>query len=156
MSDYENYNDNLAFEPKSADDLNKQERQSDVLISAIELCEKLEKQLEIAVKALEKYANTPTYDWIDSQKAAQEALAKIKELYQEPEPEWNYIIKNKCLCWFWDDNFKEACVGILGGVYEGLRLKYALRDEKGDKIQCRNCRPVRRDEVTFYEDKKDE
>lgn len=39
-----------------------------------------EKKLEIAVKALEKYANTPTYDWIDSQKAAQEALAKIKEI----------------------------------------------------------------------------
>lgn len=39
----------------------------------------LQEKLEIAVKALEKYANTPTYDWIDSQKAAQEALAKIKE-----------------------------------------------------------------------------
>lgn len=75
------------------------------------------------------------------------------ELYQEPEPEWNYIIKNKCLCWFWDDNFKESCVGILGGVYEGLRLKYALRDEKGNQVQCRNCRPVRRDEITFYEDR---
>ena len=48
--DYEN---NLAFEPKSADDLNKQERQSDVLISAIERCERLEKQLKIAVEALE-------------------------------------------------------------------------------------------------------
>lgn len=40
----------------------------------------LEKKLEIAVKALEKYANIPTYDWIDSQKTAQEALAKIKEI----------------------------------------------------------------------------
>lgn len=40
----------------------------------------LEKKLEIAIKALEKYANTPTYDWIDSQKTAQEALAKIKEI----------------------------------------------------------------------------
>lgn len=78
------------------------------------------------------------------------------ELYQEPEPDWDYIIKNKCLCFFWDDNFKEACVGILGGVYEGLRLKYALRDEKGNQVQCRNCRPVRRDEVTFYEDKRDD
>ena len=51
------YDNNLAFEPKSADDLNKQERQSDVLISAIERCEKLEKQLKIAIKALESYAN---------------------------------------------------------------------------------------------------
>lgn len=83
-------------------------------------------------------------------------IGNVWELYQEPEPDWDYIIKNKCLCFFWDDNFKEACVGILGGVYEGLRLKYALRDEKGEQIQCRNCRPVRRDEVTFYEDRKDE
>lgn len=45
---------------KSADDLNEQKRESDVLISAIEKCEKLEKQLEIAVEALEtisKHAN---------------------------------------------------------------------------------------------------
>lgn len=76
------------------------------------------------------------------------------ELYQEPI-DWDYIIKNKCLCFFWDDNFKEASVGILGGVYEGLRLKYVLRDENGNQIQCRNCRPVRRDEVTFYEDRED-
>ena len=40
----------------------------------------LQEKLDIAVKALEKYANTPTYDWIDSQKAAQEALAKLKEI----------------------------------------------------------------------------
>lgn len=45
------------------------------------------------------------------------------ELYQEPI-DWDYIIKNKCLCWFWDDG--------------------------------RKCRPVRRDEVTFYESGEDE
>ena len=73
MSDYENYNDNLAFEPKSADDLNKQGRQSDVLIKALDKCEKLEKKLEIAVKALEEYATFCRHP-------AQEALAKIKEL----------------------------------------------------------------------------
>ena len=78
------------------------------------------------------------------------------EVVPDKPIDWDSIIKNKCLCFFWDDNFKEACVGILGGVYEGLRLKYALRDEKGDQVQCRNCRPVRRNEVTFYEDKKDE
>ena len=55
--DYEN---NLAFEPTSADDLNKQERQSDVLISAIERCEKLEKQLKIAIKALESLRTKKT------------------------------------------------------------------------------------------------
>ena len=55
--DYEN---NLAFEPKSADDLNKQERQSDVLIKAIEKCERLEKQLKIAVEALESLRTKKT------------------------------------------------------------------------------------------------
>ena len=78
--DYEN---NLAFEPTSADDLNKQERQSDVLISAIERCERLEKQLKIAIKALESIRTKKTvidkvtgdvcYIW-------DYALEKIKEL----------------------------------------------------------------------------
>lgn len=44
-SDYTDYENNLAFEPKSADDLNKQGRQSDVLIAAIERCEKLEEEI---------------------------------------------------------------------------------------------------------------
>ena len=89
----------LVFAPKSADDLNKQERQSDVLISTIERCEKLEKQLFVATCALENYANEMTWfniyeeDGDDSEehiealyfedygyKTAQEALAKIKEL----------------------------------------------------------------------------
>ena len=39
------YDNNLAFEPTSADDLNEQGRQSDVLITAIERCEKLEKEI---------------------------------------------------------------------------------------------------------------
>lgn len=54
------YDNNLAFEPKSVDDLNKQERQSDVLISAIERCDKLERQLKIAVYALESLRTKKT------------------------------------------------------------------------------------------------
>lgn len=54
------YDNNLVFAPTSADDLNKQERQSDVLISAIERCEKLEKQLKIAIKALESLRTKKT------------------------------------------------------------------------------------------------
>ena len=54
------YHNNLAFAPTSADDLNKQERQSDVLISAIERCEKLEKQLKIAIEALESLRTKKT------------------------------------------------------------------------------------------------
>ena len=80
--DYEN---DLVFEPKSADDLNKQGRQSEVLIKALEKCEMLEKQLEIAVKALEFYEKPfvcfhPEYNIAQHHKKAAEALAKIKEL----------------------------------------------------------------------------
>lgn len=70
VPDYEN---NLAFEPKSADNMNKQERQSDVLISTIEKCEILEKKLKIAIEALEEYATFCRHP-------AEESLAKIKEL----------------------------------------------------------------------------
>lgn len=74
------------------------------------------------------------------------AFGKSWELYKEPEPDWDYIIKNKCICWFWDDD--ETAIGI---------LKYKYTD--GFLMNCggimNNCRPVRRDEVTFYEDKKD-
>lgn len=62
------------------------------------------------------------------------------EFYQEPidwelyqnSVDWNYIIKNRCLCWFWDD--------------DNMRFK------SKNGAAWRNCRPVRRDEVTFYED----
>lgn len=57
MSDYTDYENNLAFAPTSADELNEQGRQSEVLIKALEKCEKLEKQLKIAVDCLKKYAN---------------------------------------------------------------------------------------------------
>ena len=45
-SDYMDYENNLAFAPTSADDLNKQKRESEVLIKAIEKCEKLEKAIK--------------------------------------------------------------------------------------------------------------
>lgn len=86
-SDYLDYRNNLAFPPKSADDLNEQKRQSDVLISAIEKCEKLEKQLKIAVEALEtisKHANDNKGWNVVILKLAKTlssvALNKIKEL----------------------------------------------------------------------------
>lgn len=124
-SDYLDYENNLVFPPqeiKSQHELSEQGRQSDVLITAIERCEKLEKeiialkkeyqaechradeledslqtswrnesklkkQLEIAVKALEVYADSRTWDccyrnqcaYVDGFEAA-EALRNIKEL----------------------------------------------------------------------------
>lgn len=82
------YQDNLVFPPqevKSQDDIKNQDiRSSDVLIKAVEKCEKLEKQLEIAVDALGDigfcktsiYQNTPfkLVSW------AIDALTQIKEL----------------------------------------------------------------------------
>lgn len=57
---------------------------ADVLISTIEKCEMLEKQLEIAIKALEFYEKPfscfhPEYNIAQHHKKAAEALAKIKE-----------------------------------------------------------------------------
>ena len=88
------YDNNLAFEPKSADDLNKQERQSEVLITAIERCEKLEKQLEIAESWFREIGNSvDTYFEKDNRPleftldvltacglSAYQALHEIKEL----------------------------------------------------------------------------
>jgi hypothetical protein len=56
MSDYHDYYENLAFPPqeiKSQDDIRKPEqRKSDVLIAAIDKCEKLEIQLGIVIEIL--------------------------------------------------------------------------------------------------------
>ena len=73
------------------------------------------------------------------------------ELYQEPI-NWDYIIKNKCLCWFWDDDESEKTVSILINAEKDEYTPFLLYDE----CYFEHCRPVRRDEVTFYEDRKDD
>lgn len=65
------------------------------------------------------------------------------ELYEEPI-DWQYIIDHECLCWFWSEDF-ETC-RMLG------YLKYITKQGIFNG-NSRNCRPVRRDEVTFYEDR---
>ena len=70
------------------------------------------------------------------------------ELYQEPI-DWDYIIKNKCLCWFWNKENK-----FYGFLTEVLNNGNTFVDNFN--AYWNNCRPVRRDEVTFYEDRKDE
>ena len=65
--------------------------------------------------------------------------------------DWDYSIKNKCLCWFWD--YKD--LGILIGV-RGNNTFCRYVGRKSDFYPYANCRPVRKDEVTFYEDKKDD
>lgn len=73
------------------------------------------------------------------------------ELYQEPI-DWDYIIKNKCLCWFYDADESNKRAGILKRISENINVLYWNNYDQ----QWFNCRPVRRDEVTFYEDRKDE
>lgn len=73
------------------------------------------------------------------------------ELYREPI-DWDYIIKNKCLCWFWDTDESNKRAGILKIISENINVLYWNNYDQ----QWLNCRPVRRDEVAFYEDKKDD
>lgn len=86
---------------------------------------------------------------------AKSILGDCWEFYQEPEPDWQYIIDHKCLCYFWDNN-DDRRIGLLtkisiSGSYN-RRLDYLMNS----RLWYEHCRPVRRDEVTFYEDKEDE
>jgi hypothetical protein len=79
---------------KSADDLNEQKRDSEVLVAALEKCEKLEKQLKIAESWLREIGNSvDTYFEKDNRPleftldvltacglSAYQALHEIKEL----------------------------------------------------------------------------
>lgn len=78
------------------------------------------------------------------------------EIIEEPEPDWQYIIKNKCLCWFWDSNFNWAMCGTLGQIEKGVEYEFTMFDEAGNRSAFKHCRPVRKEEVKFYEDKEDE
>lgn len=78
------------------------------------------------------------------------------ELYREPI-DWDYIIKNKCLCWFWDDNLNYVmCLGYLTRLMNDCPNNEGFIYCKDNGVAFKNCRPVRKDEVNFYEDKKDE
>lgn len=77
------------------------------------------------------------------------------EFYKEPETDWQYIIDHKCLCWFWDIVEEAKIVGILCKINDNGEHRF-VRNFEDNKIAYVNCRPVRRDEVNFYEDKKDE
>lgn len=75
------------------------------------------------------------------------------ELYEEPT-DWDYIIKNKCLCWFWDVREDRKKVAGYLADYDSYEEEFSLYS--GERIaatvfDC--CRPVRRGEVNFYEDK---
>lgn len=66
------------------------------------------------------------------------------EFYNEPAIDWENIIKKKCLCWFWESEGSKTI----------NELQYAGENEFYDDCgrTWRYCRPVCKDEVTFYED----
>ena len=78
-----------------------------------------------------------------------ETLSNQWEFYKG-SIDWDYIIKNKCLCLFGNETM-DFC-GFLEEIDEEVKHKFIMLNCEG----FRNCRPVRRDEVTFYEDRKDE
>lgn len=75
------------------------------------------------------------------------------EIYQEPI-DWQYIIDHNCLCWFWNNPQND-------NIFMGKLKKFFLDEMMSSFTDHRNirwdyCCPVRRDEVTFYEDKEDD
>lgn len=78
-------------------------------------------------------------------------LADVWEFYQEPV-DWDYIIKKKCLCWFWDDvdNLEESSYGYL------IRHNKYTKCFYDGKEWYNHCRPVRKDELNLYEERNDE
>ena len=75
------------------------------------------------------------------------------EFYHDPEPDWQYIIDHKCLCWFWIGDDKNK--GVIDYLVTVSHESYELYENTSG---CRwsHCLPVRRDEVTFYEDREDD
>lgn len=75
------------------------------------------------------------------------------EFYTEPKEEydWQYIIDHKCLCWFWNGDDRNK--GIIDYLVAISHESYDLYENTAG---CRwsHCRPVRKDEITFYEDQK--
>ncbi|MBS4773088.1 MAG: hypothetical protein KHX55_02295 [Proteobacteria bacterium] len=73
------------------------------------------------------------------------------EFYKDPI-DWDSVIRSRCPCWFWNGYFNEKVMRLLRNVE--IDLGKPFLDE--NRNYWKNCRPVRRDEVTFYEDRKDE
>lgn len=66
--------------------------------------------------------------------------------------DWDYIIKNKCLCWFWDHSEERKRTGLLARLISQDEYRFEKGGYNGEpSIPYMNCRPVRKDEVNFYE-----
>lgn len=84
-------------------------------------------------------------------------IANDWELVKDPEPDWQHIIDNKCLCCFWYDGDKDnKRIGLLTKISISGSCNHHLDYLMNGRIWYDYCRPVRREEITFYEDRKDE
>ena len=78
------------------------------------------------------------------------------EIVPDEPIDWNSIIENKCLCWFFDGN--EEVIGSAGILTEvKSREEYPfIKTFNGIKFAYQHCRPVRKNEINFYKDRNDE
>ena len=72
------------------------------------------------------------------------------EFYQE-FIDYNYVIENKCLCWFWDDNYEGKLLNTLVSIEKETAFKFKTFNGAG----WQHCRPARKDELSFYEERND-
>lgn len=66
--------------------------------------------------------------------------------------DWDYIIKHKCLCWFFADDHEPMGIWKLACIKDKSDFKFV--SNKG--MVWKYCRPVCKEEVKFYEDGKDD
>ena len=79
------------------------------------------------------------------------------EIFEKPKIDWSYIIENKCLCWFWDDDDEDVTlIKYLTSYEKNKRYPFVGYSKGGGHCPYKHCRPVRKDEGTFYEDEGDE
>lgn len=76
----------------------------------------------------------------------------IEEFMRDIAPKMNkgWVAMDKDESWFWDDDESEKIVGILINVKKDEYTPFLLYG----KYYLEHCRPVRRDEVNFYEDRR--
>ena len=83
-----------------------------------------------------------------------DARADDWEFYQQPI-NWQYIIDHKCLCWFWErDDAKQ--IKYLTAYRPEEKYPFVGYLDVFGYCTYSHCRPVRKDEVTFYEDRNNE
>ena len=75
------------------------------------------------------------------------------EIYKE-EIDWKYIKDHKCLCNFWDYGDTEYTLGYLDKYDVSIdKPLFGKKENLGRVTYYENCRPLKKGELNFYEDK---